>query len=50
MPDDVVAHLHERSITGSSSPYSVSHARLAPSIINNEDEVERTVAAIAELG
>lgn len=49
-PDEVVAHLHDRGITGSTSPYPVSHARVAPSILNNEDEVERTVAAIAELG
>lgn len=49
-PAEVVAHLHERGITGSASPYPVSYARIAPSLINDEDEVDRTVAAIAELG
>lgn len=48
-PDAVVAHLHERGITGSTSPYPVSHPRIAPSALNSPEEVERTVAAIAEL-
>jgi selenocysteine lyase/cysteine desulfurase len=48
-PGEVVAHLHERGITGSTSPYPVSYARIAPSLINDEGEVDRTVAAIAEL-
>jgi selenocysteine lyase/cysteine desulfurase len=45
----VVAHLHGRGITGSSSPYPVSHPRIAPSALNSPEEVDRTVAAIAEL-
>ena len=48
-PPEVVAHLHEQGITASTSPYPVSYARIAPSLINNEEEVERTVAAIAAL-
>ena len=48
-PGEVVAHLHERGITGSTSPYPVSYARIAPSLINDEDEVDQTVVAIAEL-
>jgi selenocysteine lyase/cysteine desulfurase len=45
----VVAHLHARGITGSSSPYPVTHPRIAPSALNSPEEVDRTVAAIAEL-
>ncbi len=48
-PAEVVEHLHAQGITGSTSPYPVSYARIAPSLINNEGEVERTVAAIAAL-
>ncbi|WP_412068695.1 aminotransferase class V-fold PLP-dependent enzyme [Rubrivirga sp. IMCC43871] len=48
-PDDIVAHLHERGITGSTSPYPVSYARIAPGTLNTEDEVMRTVATLAEL-
>ena len=48
-PTEVVAHLHARGIVGSTSPYRVSYARIAPSLLNDEAEVERTVAAIAEL-
>lgn len=48
-PDEVVAHLGERGIVASTSPYRVSYARLAPSLINDEDEVERSVAAVAAL-
>jgi selenocysteine lyase/cysteine desulfurase len=48
-PDEVVARLHERGIVASSSPYPVSYARLAPSLINDEDEVARAVTAVAAL-
>lgn len=49
-PTEVVAHLHARGIVASTSPYPVSYARLAPSLLNDEDEVDRSVAAVAELG
>lgn len=49
-PPEVVAHLHEQGIVASTTPYRESYARLAPSLVNTEDEVERTVAAVAELG
>lgn len=48
-PVEVVARLHEERIVASTSPYPVSYARIAPSLINNEQEVERTVAAIAAM-
>lgn len=47
--DEVVQALHERGILASSSPYRVSHVRLAPSILNDEDEVDRSVEAVAAL-
>jgi hypothetical protein len=40
-----IAHV----ILASSSPDRVSHARLAPSILNDEDEVDRSVEALAAL-
>ncbi|MBW3672018.1 MAG: aminotransferase class V-fold PLP-dependent enzyme [Acidobacteria bacterium] len=49
-PAEVVARLHEQHIVASTSPYPVSYARIAPSLVNNEREVERTVAAIAAMG
>lgn len=48
-PPEVVDHLRERGIVASTTPYRESYARLAPSLINNEEEVERTAAAVAEL-
>jgi selenocysteine lyase/cysteine desulfurase len=45
-PDDVVSKLREKGIIASSSPYRVSYPRIAPSLINNEAEVERTLQAI----
>lgn len=48
-PGEVVTHLHERGIIASTSPYPVSYVRLAPSLVNDEDEIERSVAAVAEL-
>lgn len=49
-PPEVVAHLRDHDIVASTTPYRESYARLAPSLINTADEVERTVAAVAELG
>lgn len=48
-PDEVVKRLLEKRVVASSSPYKVSYARLAPSIVNNEDEVDAALAAVAEL-
>lgn len=49
-PTEVVEELREDGIVASTSPYPVSYVRLAPSIINDEDEVERSVGAVAALG
>ena len=47
--DQVVHQLQEQGIVASSTPYRVTHARLAPSIINNEEEIQRTLEAIKAL-
>lgn len=46
-PGAVTEHLAANGIIASPSPYPVSYARIAPSLINNEEEVDRAVAAIA---
>lgn len=48
-PTEVVDHLRKQGIIASTTPYRESYARIAPSLINTEDEVERTVKAIAAL-
>jgi selenocysteine lyase/cysteine desulfurase len=48
-PADVVRRLGEKRIIASTSPYKVSYARLAPSLVNTEDEVDRAIAAVAAL-
>jgi len=45
-PADVVARLLQRGIIASTSPYAVSRPRLAPSLVNDEAEVDRAVAAV----
>ena len=45
-PDEVVKRLLERKIVASTSPYRVAYARLAPSLVNSRDEVERALAAV----
>lgn len=48
-PDAVVKRLQAQRIIASASPYAVSHARLAPSLVNTEDEVDRAVRAVRAL-
>jgi isopenicillin-N epimerase len=45
-PDAVVAKLLEQRIIASTSPYAVSYARLAPSLVNTPEEVERAIRAV----
>ena len=47
--EQVEAHFLTHGVVASTTPYCVSHARLAPSLINDEDEVEQAVAAVAAL-
>jgi selenocysteine lyase/cysteine desulfurase len=46
-PTQVVEEYYRHKITASTTPYRESHARLAPSLINNEEEVQRSVEVIA---
>ena len=48
-PTQVVEEYHRHNITASTTPYRESHARLAPSLINNEEEVQRSIEVIAEI-
>ncbi|GAB2509486.1 aminotransferase class V-fold PLP-dependent enzyme [Lysobacter humi (ex Lee et al. 2017)] len=48
-PGDVVKALAQRRIVASTSPYRVSYARLAPSLVNTEAEVDRAITAVAAL-
>lgn len=48
-PSQVEAHLHDRKIIASTTPYRESYARLAPSLINNEEEIEQTLKEIGAM-
>ncbi len=48
-PDDAVKSLLERHIVASTSPYKVSYVRLAPSLVNTPEEVDRALAAVREI-
>lgn len=48
-PPAVVEKLGEQGIIASASPYPVSYARIAPSLINTEREVDRTLEVIGSL-
>ena len=45
--DDVVSAMHKKGIIMSSTPYRKSYARFAPSLVNNEQEISATLAALA---
>ena len=48
-PADVVRQLAARRIVASTSPYAVTYARLAPSLVNTAEEVEHAVRAVREI-
>ena len=48
--DDVVKKLHSKGIIMSSTPYKASYARFAPSLVNNEQEIDHALAEIRALG
>jgi selenocysteine lyase/cysteine desulfurase len=48
-PDEVVRRLHTRGIIMSATPYRQSHARFAPSLVNDESEIEQALAEIRAL-
>ena len=49
-PDAVVKRMHDKGIIMSSTPYRESYARFAPSLINNEQEIDRALAEIHAMG
>jgi selenocysteine lyase/cysteine desulfurase len=49
-PEAVVKHLHERRIIASTTPYATSYARLAPGLLNSNDDVEAALREIRALG
>ena len=48
-PADVVRQLLARKVIASTSPYAITYARLAPSLVNTNEEVERAVRAVREI-
>ena len=45
-PEQVVEYLLTKKMIASTSPYAVSYARVAPSLVNTSDEIEKTLVAI----
>jgi selenocysteine lyase/cysteine desulfurase len=45
-PAEVVRRLLARRVIASTSPYKVSYARLAPSLVNDEGQVEQALRAV----
>ncbi|MFT5573037.1 MAG: selenocysteine lyase/cysteine desulfurase [Cryomorphaceae bacterium] len=45
-PKKVVKRMHDKGIIMSSTPYRQSHARFAPSLLNNQSEVDSALAEI----
>lgn len=48
-PENVVKHMHKKGIIMSNTPYRKTYARFAPSLINNELEIEKALSEIAQL-
>ena len=48
-PEDIVKRLREQKIVASTSPYAVTYARLAPSLVNTPEEVDRAAQAVVRL-
>jgi len=49
LPANAVMTLREQGIVASATPYQQSYLRLGPSIVTSPEEVESTVAAVADL-
>jgi isopenicillin-N epimerase len=47
--DRVVRILRDQNIIASATPYTPSYARLTTGIFNTEDEIDRTLSAIADI-
>lgn len=48
--NEVVKTLHDNNIITSASPYRASYPRFAPSLLNNEGEVDKALAVVAAMG
>ena len=48
-PEEIVKRLLDKKIITSASPYAVSYARLAPSLVNTPEEVERAAREVLVL-
>ena len=48
-PNEVVKRMHNKGIIMSSAPYRVSYARFAPSLLNNEAEIDHALAQISAM-
>ncbi len=48
-PSEVVDALHDEGIITSASPYRVSYPRFAPSLLNNEEEIDRALSLVAAM-
>ncbi len=48
-PADVVRQLLARKIIASTSPYAITYARLAPSLVNSAEQVDLAVRAVREI-
>jgi selenocysteine lyase/cysteine desulfurase len=46
---ETVHKLYAKRVVASSSPYKISKARLAPSLVNDECEVEAALRAVREI-
>jgi len=48
-PEETVQRLLARKVIASSSPYRIARARLAPSLVNDESEVDLALRAVREI-
>ena len=48
-PETAVEKLLEKKVIASASPYKVSYVRLAPSLVNDEQQVEQALRAVRAL-
>ncbi len=48
-PENVVEALHKKGVIMSNTPYKQTFARFAPSLINNEQEIDQALSEIAKL-
>ncbi len=48
-PEAVVKQMHDQGVIMSNTPYRQSYARFAPSLLNNEAEIDQALAGIAAM-